>query len=233
MAGGGTSEVLTVGAEEAGERVDRFLARRLPQLSRSRLQALIRAGQVARDGATVAELGHKTKAGETYAVHVPEPEPAAPQAQTMPLAIVHEDADLLVIDKPAGLTVHPGPGHATGTLVNALIAHCGASLSGIGGVRRPGIVHRLDKDTSGLLVVAKSDRAHKGLSEQFAAHGADGRLERRYLAIVWGAAGAAARGHRRGAGPQPRQPHQDRGRERGGGPARRHPLRGAGDLSKG
>ena len=188
MASGGTSEVLTVGAEEAGERVDRFLARRLPQLSRSRLQALIRAGQVARDGATVAELGHKTKAGETYAVHVPEPEPAAPQAQSMPLAIVHEDADLIVIDKPAGLTVHPGPGHATGTLVNALIAHCGASLSGIGGVRRPGIVHRLDKDTSGLLVVAKSDRAHKGLSEQFAAHGADGRLERRYLAIVWGAA---------------------------------------------
>jgi len=187
MAGGGTSEVLTVGAEEAGERVDRFLARRLPQLSRSRLQALIRAGQVARDGATVAELGHKTKAGETYAVHVPEPEAAAPQAQSMPLAIVHEDADLIVIDKPAGLTVHPGPGHASGTLVNALIAHCGESLSGIGGVRRPGIVHRLDKDTTGLLVVAKSDRAHKGLAEQFAAHGVDGRLERRYLAIVWSA----------------------------------------------
>jgi 23S rRNA pseudouridine1911/1915/1917 synthase len=186
MANGGTSEVVTVGAQEAGERLDRFLADRLPHLSRSRLQALIRAGRVARDGAAVGDLGHRTKAGETYSVEVPEPEPAAPQAEAMPLAIVHEDADLIVIDKPAGLTVHPGPGHAAGTLVNALIAHCGASLSGIGGVRRPGIVHRLDKDTSGLLVVAKSDRAHRGLAEQFAAHGADGRLERRYLAIVWG-----------------------------------------------
>ena len=186
MAGGGRSEVVTVGAEEAGERLDRFLARRLPEFSRSRLQALIRAGEVARDGAPVAGLGHRTKAGEIYAVHVPEPEPAAPQAQTMPLAVVYEDAHLIVIDKPAGLAVHPGPGHASGTLVNALIAHCGASLSGIGGVKRPGIVHRLDKDTTGLLVVAKNDRAHKGLAEQFAAHGADGRLERRYLALVWG-----------------------------------------------
>src|SRR5262249_20709945 len=103
------------------------------------------------------------------------------------LAIVYEDAELIVVDKPAGLTVHPAPGHAAGTLVNALIAHCGASLSGVGGVRRPGIVHRLDKDTSGLLVVAKSDRAHRGLAQQFAAHGADGRLERRSLAIVWSA----------------------------------------------
>jgi 23S rRNA pseudouridine1911/1915/1917 synthase len=187
MGQGGMSEILTVEAQEAGERLDRFLARRLPQLSRSRLQALIRAGRVARNGMVISELGQKTKAGETYTVEVPDPEPAVPLAQAIPLAIVHEDADLLVIDKPAGLTVHPGPGHASGTLVNALIAHCGASLSGIGGVRRPGIVHRLDKDTSGLLVVAKSDRAHRGLSEQFAAHGADGRLERRYLAIVWGA----------------------------------------------
>jgi len=178
--------MVTVGAEEAGERLDRFLARRLPELSRSRLQALIRAGRVARDGVTVAGLGQRTKAGETYAVEMPAPEPAAPQAQAMPLAIVHEDADLIVVDKPAGLAVHPGPGHAAGTLVNALIAHCGASLSGIGGVRRPGIVHRLDKDTTGLLVVAKNDRAHRGLAEQFAAHGADGRLERRYLAIAWG-----------------------------------------------
>jgi 23S rRNA pseudouridine1911/1915/1917 synthase len=186
MASGGTSEMVTVGAEEAGERLDRFLARRLPELSRSRLQALIRAGRVARDGVTVAGLGQRTKAGETYAVEMPAPEPAAPQAQAMPLAIVHEDADLIVVDKPAGLAVHPGPGHAAGTLVNALIAHCGASLSGIGGVRRPGIVHRLDKDTTGLLVVAKNDRAHRGLAEQFAAHGADGRLERRYLAIAWG-----------------------------------------------
>ena len=105
----------------------------------------------------------------------------------MPLVVVYEDAHLIVIDKPAGLAVHPGPGHATGTLVNALIAHCGESLSGIGGVRRPGIVHRLDKDTTGLLVVAKTDKAHAGLAEQFAAHGADGRLERRYRALAWGA----------------------------------------------
>ena len=184
---GGTSEVLTVGAEAAGERLDRFLARRLAQLSRSRLQALIRAREVARDGKAVTDLGRRVRAGESYTVHVPEPEPATPQAQAMPLAIVHEDAELIVLDKPAGLTVHPAAGHAAGTLVNALIAHCGASLSGIGGVRRPGIVHRLDKDTSGLLVVAKGDRAHRGLAEQFAAHGTDGRLQRRYLAIVWGA----------------------------------------------
>ena len=181
-----TNESLTVGEVEAGERLDRFLARRLPALSRSRLQALIRAGKVQRDGAAVDALGHRTRAGETYAVHIPEPEPAHPQPQAMPLSIVYEDAHLVVVDKPKGLAVHPGPGHTTGTLVNALIAHCGASLSGIGGVRRPGIVHRLDKDTTGLLVVAKSDRAHQGLAEQFAAHGADGRLERRYLAIVWG-----------------------------------------------
>jgi 23S rRNA pseudouridine1911/1915/1917 synthase len=105
----------------------------------------------------------------------------------MPLAIVYEDRDIIVIDKPKGLAVHPGPGHASGTLVNALLAHCGTSLSGIGGVRRPGIVHRLDKDTTGLLVVAKSDRAHQGLAEQFAAHGTDGRLRRGYRAIAWGA----------------------------------------------
>lgn len=179
-------EVLTA-AGEAGERLDRFLARRLPGFSRSRLQALIRAGAVTRDGLVVQDLGLRVKAGERYAVRVPPPEPAAPEPQAMPLAIVYEDAHLIVIEKPKGMPVHPGPGHASGTLVNALIAHCGASLSGIGGVKRPGIVHRLDKDTTGLLVVAKTDRAHQGLSEQFAAHGADGRLGRGYRAIVWGA----------------------------------------------
>jgi 23S rRNA pseudouridine1911/1915/1917 synthase len=183
---GGRFEV-TVGAEEAGARLDRFLAGRLAQLSRSRLQALIRAGDVTRDGAAVGDLGLRVRPGETYTVAVPAPEPAAPQAQAIPLTVVYEDTHLIVIDKPAGLAVHPGPGHAAGTLVNALIAHCGSSLSGIGGVRRPGIVHRLDKDTSGLLVVAKTDEAHAGLSQQFAAHGADGKLERRYRAIVWGA----------------------------------------------
>ena len=126
------------------------------------------------------------KPGDLLRVVLPEPAPALPQPEDMALPIVYEDKDLIVIDKPAGLVVHPGAGNETGTLVNALIAHCGDSLSGIGGVKRPGIVHRLDKDTSGLLVVAKNDRAHHGLSEQFAAHGRDGRLERSYLAIVWG-----------------------------------------------
>ncbi len=187
MAGDGEKRFdLTVAADEAGARLDRYLVRRLPEFSRTRLQALIRAGRVSREGTAVDALGHKVKAGETYAVTVPAPEPAAPEAQAIPLAVVYEDAHLIVIDKPKALTVHPGPGHASGTLVNALIAHCGASLSGIGGVKRPGIVHRLDKDTTGLLVVAKSDRAHLGLAQQFAAHGADGRLERSYRALVWG-----------------------------------------------
>ena len=179
-------EVVTVGEGEAGERLDRFLALRLPALSRSRLQALIRAGAVSRGDAAARELGQRVKAGETYEVRVPAPEPAKPMGEAIALAIVYEDDELIVIDKPAGLAVHPAPGHATGTLVNALIAHCGDSLSGIGGVRRPGIVHRLDKDTTGLMVVAKTDRAHQGLSEQFAAHGADGRLERGYRAVAWG-----------------------------------------------
>jgi 23S rRNA pseudouridine1911/1915/1917 synthase len=186
MSGNATRETLTVAPEEAGKRLDLFLAHRLPAFSRSRLQALVRAGHVARDGTSTTELTHRVHAGETYALEVPEAQPATPQPQDMPLAVVYEDAHLIVIDKPAGLAVHPGPGHASGTLVNALIAHCGASLSGIGGIKRPGIVHRLDKDTSGLLVVAKTDKAHQGLSEQFASHGADGRLERRYLALVWG-----------------------------------------------
>jgi 23S rRNA pseudouridine1911/1915/1917 synthase len=173
-------------ADAAGERLDRLLVQRLPHLSRSRLQALIRAGSVMRNGEVVLDLGRRVKAGDTYVVSVPPPEPAEPEPQAMALAIHYEDAHLIVIDKPRGVTVHPGPGHASGTLVNALIAHCGASLSGIGGVRRPGIVHRLDKDTTGLIVAAKTDRAHQGLSEQFAAHGADGRLERGYRAIVWG-----------------------------------------------
>jgi 23S rRNA pseudouridine1911/1915/1917 synthase len=179
-------EALTVAADEAGLRLDQLLPRRLPELSRARLQGLIRAGHVRLAGTAIVQLGRRVKAGESYTLDVPAPEPAKPEPQPMPLAIVYEDAHVIVIDKSAGLTVHPAPGHASGTLVNALIAHCGASLSGIGGVKRPGIVHRLDKDTTGLMVVAKSDRAHAGLSEQFAAHGTDGRLERAYRAIVWG-----------------------------------------------
>ena len=184
--GGELHEVL-IDPTEAGERLDRALAARLPGLSRSRVQALIGAGAVTRNGLAVLDAGLRVKAGEVYAVAVPPPEPAAPEPQTMALAIAYEDRDLIVINKPKGLAVHPGPGHASGTLVNALIAHCGASLSGIGGVMRPGIVHRLDKDTTGLMVVAKSDRAHQGLAEQFAAHGADGRLTRGYRAVAWGA----------------------------------------------
>jgi 23S rRNA pseudouridine1911/1915/1917 synthase len=176
-------------AEEAGGRLDRFLAQRLPDLSRARLQALIRGGHVLRDGAAIAEQGHRVRVGECYELSLPAAEPAAPEAQRLPLAICYEDEHLIVVDKPRGQAVHPSPGHASGTLVNALLAHCGASLSGIGGVRRPGIVHRLDKDTTGLLVVAKTDRAHAGLARQFATHGTDGRLVRHYLALAWGEVG--------------------------------------------
>jgi 23S rRNA pseudouridine1911/1915/1917 synthase len=186
MADGERSKVLVATAEETGARLDRFLAQRLPGISRQRLQAIIRAGHVLRNGAVMQQRGHRVREGEFYQLYLPAPEPAALGAEPIPLAIRYEDEYLLVIDKPKGLPVHPAPGHASGTLVNALIAHCGASLSGIGGVRRPGIVHRLDKDTTGLLVVAKTDLAHAGLAQQFAAHGADGRLVRRYMALAWG-----------------------------------------------
>ncbi|GJE17959.1 Ribosomal large subunit pseudouridine synthase D [Methylobacterium marchantiae] len=169
------------------ERIDRALARALPDVSRSRLQDLIRTGQVRRDGVVVSDLSLKVGAGAVLDVMIPAPVDATPVAERLDLVIVHEDDDLIVIDKPAGLVVHPAPGHDAGTLVNGLIAHCGESLSGIGGVRRPGIVHRLDKDTSGLLVVAKNDLAHKGLTAQFADHGRSGPLERAYLALTWGA----------------------------------------------
>lgn len=170
----------------APERLDRVLARLASDLSRSRLQALIRDGQVTLDGAPVLDPGRKVAGGARIALIVPPPIPAEPVGEAIELAIVYEDDDVIVIDKPAGLVVHPAAGHESGTLVNALIAHCGESLSGIGGVRRPGIVHRLDKDTSGLLVVAKNDLAHQGLAEQFADHGRTGPLERVYLALVWG-----------------------------------------------
>lgn len=172
----------------AGARLDQWLAATLaPALSRSRVQALIRDGAVAVDGEVVTEPKRKLAPGSVVAVREPEPEPAEPQGEDIPLSILYEDADIVVVDKPAGLVVHPGAGNWTGTLVNALIHHCGASLSGIGGVRRPGIVHRLDKDTSGVMVVAKTDRAHRALSELFADHGRTGGLERAYLALVWGA----------------------------------------------
>jgi 23S rRNA pseudouridine1911/1915/1917 synthase len=176
-----------VAPEDSGGRLDKFLTGRIKELSRAQVQVLIRSGNVTGPmDATISDGAHRVKPGEVFTVYVPEPEPAAPAAEPIALDVVYEDQDIIVLDKPAHLVVHPSAGHATGTLVNALIAHCGASLSGIGGVRRPGIVHRLDKGTSGLLVAAKTDAAHKGLSEQFAAHGADGRLERAYLALVWG-----------------------------------------------
>jgi 23S rRNA pseudouridine1911/1915/1917 synthase len=175
-----------IGHAEAGVRLDKALGASLASFTRSRIQSLIRTGKVTLAGATVREPGRRVKPGERYDVQIPAPQPAEPRAESMALSIAYEDEHLIVIDKPAGLVVHPAAGHVSGTLVNALIAHCGDSLSGIGGVRRPGIVHRLDKDTSGLLVVAKTDAAHVGLSRQFAAHGRDGRLERRYLALVWG-----------------------------------------------
>lgn len=171
------------------QRLDRTLAGLVADLSRVRIQGLIRDGAVASAGRTIWDPGHRVKSGDEITLLVPPPRPAEPEPQAMALVVAYEDADLIVIDKPAGLVVHPAAGHESGTLVNALIARCGDQLSGIGGVRRPGIVHRLDKDTSGLLVVAKSDRAHQGLSQQFQSHGADGRLERAYEALVWGSPG--------------------------------------------
>ena len=179
------SETVIIAAEEAGGRLDRVLAARMPALSRSRLKALILDGQVAIAARTIRDPAAPVNSGDTVTVTLPPPEPAQPAGEAIPLNIVYEDDALIVIDKPKGLVVHPAAGHATGTLVNALIAHCGDSLSGIGGVKRPGIVHRLDKDTSGLMVVAKNDRAHRALSKQFANKG-EGPLKRGYLAFVWG-----------------------------------------------
>ncbi len=175
-------------ARHAGEaeRLDRALALAFGDLSRSRLKALIQAGHVAVDGVETRDPARKVAAGAALSVAVPPAAPAAPEPEGIALSIVYEDDQVVVLDKPAGLVVHPAAGHESGTLVNALIAHCGESLSGIGGVRRPGIVHRLDKDTSGLLVVAKTDLAHRSLSAQFADHGRSGPLERAYRAIVWG-----------------------------------------------
>lgn len=179
-----------VTGSDTGRRLDSTAAavakERDVALSRSRIQSLIADGMVAIDGTPVLDANRKLKAGEVVTLVVPPPEDPEPAGEAIALAIVHEDAHLLVIDKPAGLVVHPAAGHASGTLVNALIAHCGDSLSGIGGVRRPGIVHRLDKDTSGLLVVAKSDRAHQGLARLFADHGRTLPLARAYVAFVWG-----------------------------------------------
>ena len=175
--------------DDAGCRLDKVLSDRMgdrPGLSRTRLQHLIAAGHVSLDGVPALVGSLKVPAAGHLVVRVPAAAEAEPRPQAIPFPVVFEDEHLLVLDKPAGLVVHPGAGHEDGTLVNALLAHCGASLSGIGGVRRPGIVHRLDKDTSGLMVVAKTDAAHAGLSALFADHGRSVHLDRRYLAFVWG-----------------------------------------------
>jgi 23S rRNA pseudouridine1911/1915/1917 synthase len=172
--------------QEAGERLDRVLARHVAELSRSRLKTLIEAGAVTLDGHTIRDPNHRVNSGAAIMVNVPPPEPAKPAAEAIPLRVIYEDDDIIAIDKPRNLVVHPAAGNWTGTLVNALIAHCGDSLSGIGGERRPGIVHRLDKDTTGVMVVAKNDRAHQALAAQFADHGrTDEGFERSYLALVW------------------------------------------------
>ena len=179
---------VTIGPEAAGERLDRALAAALALQrpddppSRSRIKALIAAGAVTENGATISDPSRRVKSGQALTIAFPPATPAEVVAQRLPLDIVYEDEHLIVVDKPPGLVVHPAPGNPDRTLVNALLAHCGASLSGIGGVARPGIVHRLDKDTSGLLVVAKTDAAHHGLAAQFARH----QAQRTYAAVVWG-----------------------------------------------
>ncbi|WP_291606098.1 RluA family pseudouridine synthase [Bradyrhizobium sp.] len=186
VSNGGKRLEVTVGGDEGSARLDRVLAARLPELSRSRLKALILEGAVRLGTGAVRDPAYHVGKGDTIIIDVPEAVPAEPKGEKIALDIVYEDDDIIVIDKPRGLVVHPAAGHETGTLVNALIAHCGTSLSGIGGVRRPGIVHRLDKDTTGLMVVAKNDLAHQSLSAQFADHGRTGEMRRGYLAFVWG-----------------------------------------------
>jgi 23S rRNA pseudouridine1911/1915/1917 synthase len=218
----GATVSIVAGPPAAGERADRFLAGAAapgPEqaaLSRSRVKALIEAGRASRDGVPFTDPAEKVRPGARYTLHLPPPAPASPVAQAMPLAILFEDADLIVLDKPPGLVVHPAPGNLDGTLVNALLAHCGDALPGIGGERRPGIVHRLDKDTSGLMVVAKSEAALAALSAAFAARR---DVERAYLALAWGVP-APAEGEIAGAiGRDPRDRKRMAVRERGGKPA--------------
>ena len=174
--------VIEVTAEDAGGRLDKTLAERAAELSRGRIQALMAAGLISLDGSVVTDASSKAKEG-LYTILIPPAEPAEPQPENIPLTVLFEDQHLIVVDKPAGMAAHPGPGTESGTLVNALLHHCGDSLSGIGGVARPGIVHRLDKDTSGVMVAAKTDAAHQGLSALFAAHD----IDRLYVALVRGA----------------------------------------------
>ena len=185
----GPTFVVAVPRAKAGERLDKVLAEDRPDISRSRLQVLIRGGRVSLDGGptrwrttVLGDPDYRVRAGDRIRVSIPAPAPAHPRPEAVALDVVFEDRDLIVVNKPAGLVVHPAPGHPDGTLVNALLHHCRGDLAEFGGVSRPGIVHRLDKDTSGLIVAAKTDSAHRSLARQFAAHGVD----RAYLALVWG-----------------------------------------------
>ena len=173
---------VTIGPDQAGQRIDRVLAEAVEGLSRSRVKVLIEEGRLTRDGVLVTEPAETAKSGAVYVLDVPAPIASTPLPQAIPFSILHEDADLIVLDKPPGLVVHPAPGNYDGTLVNALLAHCGPGFTGIGAERRPGIVHRLDKDTSGVMVVAKTQRANDVLTTAFA----ERNLERAYLALVWG-----------------------------------------------
>jgi len=173
---------LTPGAEHAGQRIDRYVADALAPLSRSRVKALIEEGCLQCDGIAVKQPADTVRPGARYTLHMPAPAAATPQPQAIPFTILYEDRDLIVLDKPAGLVVHPAPGNPDGTLVNALLAHCGPGFTGIGAERRPGIVHRLDKDTSGVMVVAKTQLANDALTAAFAARD----LDRAYLALCWG-----------------------------------------------
>ena len=173
---------VVAGAEQRGQRVDRFLAEAIGTLSRSRVKSLIEQGLARRDGARLSEPAEPVRAGATYGLEIPPPRPAHPEPQSIPFPILYEDADLIVLDKPAGLVVHPAPGNEDGTLVNALLAHCGAGFTGIGAERRPGIVHRLDKDTSGVMVVAKTQAASDALTTAFATR----TIDRAYTALIWG-----------------------------------------------
>ena len=216
---------VTADESDRGTRLDRWLAVRLPELSRSRLKALIEAGMVSQGGATIDEPSMRVKPGQRFDVTVPDATPPTPEGQAIPLSVVYEDDQLIVVDKAAGLVTHPAPGNPDRTLVNALIAHCGASLSGIGGVRRPGIVHRLDKDTSGLIVAAKSDQAYQVLAAQFQAR----TIGRSYFALVWGRPTPARGAIQGNIGRSPRNRKKMAVVSRGGKPAVTHYAR---DLSR-
>ncbi len=212
----GKTYKIAVEKTEAGLRLDRLLASRLPELSRSRLKNLIEAGRLSAGGETIVEPSYRVKPGQRLILAVPAAAPARPQAQAIPLDVLFEDAALIVIDKPPGLVVHPAPGNPDRTLVNALLAHCGEALTGIGGERRPGIVHRLDKGTSGVMVAAKTQAAHAGLVASFAAR----EIERAYLAVVWGVPEPRTGEIAGNIGRSPRNRKKMAILERGGRPAR-------------